>query len=262
MVSQDNTGGALKRTHWATASFVLSFAGWASAVTMCLGPPDPIVFLQGTILCWVCSLVCGVVAFAVIGRERSLRRGKALAVVGVSASVVGTLLLVSFPYFAVLWAMRGEPYDESNPSSIRAYIEENCEFTFPEKVNYLKAADRIPGGIGPAYVLFIVKFTTDHSGFLHLCNCLSRLGDWGETDAQFYSKEDGRGDPRVHVSIKETPEWYAEPIPKGTVYAGFATCQSKKRLRLTTVCVKPEDSEEYVVYMEGDGDADLKRSQN
>lgn len=262
MVSQNNTAGALKWTHWATASFVLSFAGWASAVTMFLRPPDPIVFLQGTILCWVCSLVCGVVAFAAIRRQRSLRRGKALAVAGVSGSVVGALLLVSFPYFAVLWAMRGEPYDESNPSSIRAYIEENCELTFPEKVNSLKAADRIPGGIGPAYVSFIVKFTTDHGGFVHLRNCFSRLGDWWETDVKLDSKEHGRGDPRVQVSIKGTPEWYAEPIPKGTVYSGFVMCPSKKRLRLTILCVKPQDSEEYIVYMEGDGDADLKRKQN
>ena len=164
----------------------------------------------------------------------------------------GTLFYI----FYVLSVMsHSEPYNETNPALIIDKIENNFDISFSTRMNSLQAADKIAGGIDRPYI-FIVRFTTDKTGFANLRELLSGLGNWEETTNELLKKDYNTDeyDPRYIVLYKkDTPDWYKMRIAKGRTYESFLVSKNNK-MRLITICVEVAESSEIVVYMEGWGD--------
>lgn len=245
-----------KRTPWATASFVLSLAGWLCIILVypnqfyeLLYDTLPLFFCA--FCCWVISLMSGIVALVEIRRKRSVFKGKDEAIIGICTSGVPLILIVCIISMFFL-ALRGEPYDESHPTSVIAMIETKFNFKFPEKMESLKAADRIAGGVPPQAYVFIVTFITDQDGFAKLRDSISlqplRSGVYDTNE------------PRSFSLSKGTPQWYKTEMPKGKIYEGSVV--SKNNMMLSTFCVELPNSEKVAVYMEGWGDSRLKQGQD
>jgi hypothetical protein len=257
MNNTNTTIVAPKRTPWATVSIVLCAIGWVCAGLVVCHPFIELFYdtrpvWRFSLLCWILSLISGIISLVRIKRARPVLKGKAEAIVGICLSVVPLILISTIAYVFYL-ALRGEPYDESHPASVIATIETNCKFKFPEKMESLKAADRIGGGVSPKPYLFIVSFTTDQNGFAQLRDSLSLQ--------PLRSEDYDTNDPRVSSLSKGTPQWYKAKMPKGIIYEGFLVSKNNM-MRLSTFCVELPEPEKVAVYMEGFGDPRLKQRQD
>jgi len=256
MNNTNTTSVAPKRTAWATVSIVLCVIGWVCAGLVVCHPfielfCDTRPVWRFSLLCWVLSLIFGIIALVRIKRARPILKGKAEAIVGICLSVVPLLLINTIAYVFYL-ALRGEPYDESHPALVIATIETNCNFKFPEKIESLKAADRIAGGVPPKPYVVIVSFTTDQNGFAQLRDSLSLQ--------PLRSENYNTNEPRAFSLSKGTPQWYKTKMPKGKIYEGSR--YGKNNMMLSTFCVELPESEKIAVYMEGWGDSRLKQGQD
>jgi hypothetical protein len=245
MNNTNNTIAAPKRTPWATASFVLSLLGWIFALLLFLFYERMFFWFM---LCWVLSFVFGIVALVEIRRKRPAFKGKPEAIIGICASGI-PLILIGCIISMIFLALRGEPYDESHPSSVIATIETHCNFKFPEKMESLKAADRIAGGVPPQLYVVIVSFITDQNGFAQLRDSLSLQ--------PLRSEDYDTNEPRAFSLSKGTPQWYKTKMPKGKIYEG-SLYSKNNMMRLSTFCVELPESEKIAVYIEGWGDSRLK----
>lgn len=262
MEAENTTTDVPKRTHWATASFVLSLAGWVcAALIYCdmfyelLYDSTPL-FLCAP-LCWAFALVFGIVALVAIRRKRPLYTGIVEAITGICASAIPLILIAAISILFYL-ALRGEPYQESDPASIIALIEDNSNINFPEKMQSLKAADRIAGPPDPPYVCLLVSFTTDQKGFTRLRDSLSKLDSYTEIT------DDYNADEYNHVyfsSYKDIPQWFKIDIAKDIIYHSFGKTKNNA-ITLYTTCVRSEDPDKIVVYMEGLGRPRLRKELN
>jgi len=134
-----------------------------------------------------------------------------------------------------------EPYDESHPASIIKQIENDCNFTFPEKMESLRAGDTIAAGIDHPHV-FVLRFVTDQNGFVKL----KQRGDWEEVTEETANNKgvDAR------MLTKRVPLWYKTPLEKGKIYENYLFCECNK-LHLHILCVELTSSKSVVVYTDG-----------
>jgi len=260
MENENATTKRPTRNWWATASLVFGVVAWVLFGIAFLTPSLYGVFCCAH-LCWPISLVSGIIALVDIRKGRPAYRGKPEAILGVCLSGAVIVLYGTF-FFLLYCALRGEPFDESDPASVVATIGKNCGFEFPEKMESLKAADRLAGGIDNPY-FFVVSFMTDQSGFAQLRDSLSQLGNWKEITDELSQKDYDTDDydPRDWSCIEDAPQWYKMKIAKGRTYEGFLVSKNN-RMRLFTFCVDLAEPNRIAVYMEGWGDPDLKKDQN
>ena len=205
--------------------------------------------------CWIISLVFGVLALLEIRTKRPAFKGRRQAIIGISFSAIPLIITIALSWM-IYSAIRGEPYDESHPQLVIATIEKNCDFRFPEKMESLKAADRLAGGPDNPY-LFVIRFKTNMEGFAQLKDVLE-LQPHKDTTSEVVN---GKDDPRIFSISKETPLWYSARIPKGKTWEGFLV-SSNNMMRLSTVCVELSESGKVDVYMRGFGDSSLRKELN
>jgi len=194
---------------------------------------------------------------------------------GISVAIPLVLALaVVFVFFYVRFELRQafwmEPYDESHPASILATVEDNSVVKFPENIESLKAADSTDRGIDAPFYIFILRFRTDQNGLAQLRESLSQLYEYVENDVKADQNPDAvvltwrlKGKP----GYVRTPEWYSE-LPEGVVWTASGVGvdyygeggEGKKgkfhSIRCTWVVLA--ESEEVVVFMEGEGYYSLK----
>jgi hypothetical protein len=200
-------------------------------------------------------LIFGIVALVKIRKKRPAFKGTLQAVLGVCVSGA-TLAWFVVIFHLISSALRGEPFDESNPQSVVAKIENTFGFKFPEKMESLKAGDRIRGGLlsFPCPYQFIVRFTTDQNGFVQLRDSLSEIDDGPQATSHYT----GLSDPRWFSGPPEVPKWYGMEIKGSVIYESHILTSEGMWLQLHTVCVESEQSGRVEVYMEGMGDPNLK----
>ncbi len=180
-------------------------------------------------------------------------------------------LAIVFVFFYVRFELRQVfgtwPYDESHPAAILALIEDNSGVKFPEKIESLKAGDKINRGAHSDYS-FVIRFKTDQEGLAQLRESLSQLDRYHGYDVKPDQKADDY-DLRVWRENKLTPEWYREELPEGVVYTAWgegvnwyssvSRDQRKDKLHyIHCTCVTLAGSEKVVVYMGGTGDRNLR----
>jgi UDP:flavonoid glycosyltransferase YjiC (YdhE family) len=154
-------------------------------------------------------------------------------------------------------AFHGEPYDESHQEVVISIIKENSDIVFPDKMESLKAADRIAPGVGPGYVCLIVRFETDKDGFTQLRDSLSKQDSYIET-LDYNSNE---YIPFHFSTERDIPQWFKIDIAKDIIYYSFGITKNNA-ITLHTTCVRSEDPDKIVVYMEGLGDPSLRKELN
>ena len=248
MDTESTTNNTPKINQWATASLISSLIAYIlSFLAFVLGFGPAICF---AFPCWIASLIFGVVALMEIRTKRPAFKGRIQAIIGISSSAIPLIITVVFSCMLYL-AIRGEPYDESHPQLVLATIEKNCDFCFPEKMESLKAADRLAGGPDNPY-LFIIRFTTSREGFAQLKDELE-LQPHRDTTSEVVN---GKDDPRIFSLSKDTPQWYITKIPKGKIWEGFLVSQNNM-MRLSTVCVELSEYGKVDVYMGGWGSSRL-----
>ncbi|MFA5252089.1 MAG: DUF4190 domain-containing protein [Phycisphaerae bacterium] len=203
------------------------------------------------------GLTLSVIALVLIRRSKGALNGKGFAIGGIIISVI-LFLLLAFVVCIFCYVLFYEtPYDDSDPKAIIAKIENNCGFKFPAKIESLKAADKITGGIDRPYV-FIVNFTTDKIGFAELKGSFSQLGCQLE---EITLKEGDNIRDESGSWSRNAPQWCSEKIPKGKTYESFLLCKNDIGL-LDTIFVEVANSEEVVVYMYGWGDSRQKEKKS
>lgn len=258
MKTEDATADRPTRMWCATASLVLCVLGWAILV---MASSNPAVSPSGAFglafFAWAVSLGAGIVALVVIRVRRPAFKGKLQAVLGVCVSG-GAIVWFGASFVVVSLALRGEAFDESNPPSVIAKIENTCGFKFPEKVESLKAADRISGGVPPCAYQFIVRFTTGQNGFVQLRDSLSEIDDGPQGKGHY----GGLSDPRYFRRSREVPKWYEGEIEGAVIYESVFLTTGTIWLQLHTVCAELEQAEKVEVYMEGWGDTSLKEDKD
>jgi hypothetical protein len=135
-----------------------------------------------------------------------------------------------------------------------AKIENTFGFKFPEKMESLKAADRISGGLFPRPYQFVVRFVTDKNAFVQLRDSLSEIDDGPEATSHYT----GLSDPRWFSRSPEVPKWYGTEIKGSVIYESHILTSEGMWLQLHTVCAESKQSGRVEVYMEGMGDPNLK----
>jgi hypothetical protein len=147
-------------------------------------------------------------------------------VLGISVALPLVLALaIVFVFFYVRFELRQVfgtwPYDESHPAAILALIEDNSGVKFPEKIESLKAGDKINRGDHSSYH-FILRFKTDQGGLAQLRESLSQLDSYREREIKPDQRaNDDDFDLRISRKNKLTPEWYSEELPEGVVYTAW-----------------------------------------
>jgi hypothetical protein len=166
METEATTTSTPKETLWATVSLISSLLAYVLALLS---------YLLGVGLalccafpCWIASLVFGIVALVEIRTKRPAFKGKRQAIIGICASAIPLIITIAIGWM-IYSALRGEPYQESDPASVIALIQDNSNINFPENMQSLKAADRIAGPPDPPYVCLLVSFTTDQEDFTQFC---------------------------------------------------------------------------------------------
>lgn len=251
MVSEDATVERPKGIWWPTASLVLSLAGCAFIVVAFLRSwPHTCLFCPAFF--WALSFTFGIVALVVIRMKRLGYTGIVETAVGMSLSTAGMALLGLL--FLVFLGLRGEPYDQSQRTSVKASLENNFGFKFPENTQALKGAHGLGGGVHPKPYVCIVRFTTDPNGLAQLQGSLSKLDDYNE---QFPSPAFPDYDPRNYSRTK-APAWYKGKIMEGIVYKASVW---RSAGLLLVVAVESEQGDKIDVYMEAVGGDCLKVAQ-
>jgi len=156
-----------------------------------------------------------------------------------------------------------EVHDESRLASFLVNIEDNSVVEFPENIESLKAAERVYTDRGGSYV-FVLRFKTDKKGLAQLRESLSQLHQPMESDAQPDRNSEYYADPRMYYKKKGIPEWYSEEMPEGVHYQFYGVTdyylesRKGKLTHINCASVTLADSEEVVVYMQGNGFYSMK----
>jgi hypothetical protein len=201
--------------------------------------------------CWIASLIFGILALVEIRTKRPAFKGRRQAIIGISSSAIPLIITIAFSWMIYL-AIRGEPYQESDPASIIALIKENSNICFPENMQSLKALEKTASPPDPPYLLFSVSFETDQQGFTQLCDSLSKQ------DSYFEIHDYNAINPIYYSSEKDIPQWFKIDT-KDIIYRGFGTTKNNA-ISLNTTCVRSEDPEKIVVYIEGLGRPRLRNN--
>lgn len=203
------------------------------------------------------GFVCGVIGLICIRFSKTKLKGAGFAISGIIISLIPILFFVFEAYSLYMAVLYEKPYDDSNPEAVIAKVEKVCGFNFPEKIDFLKTAEKIPSGIDPTYA-FIARFTTDKDGFAELRKSLSKAeGDYySEEISEELVGEDGKSftyGSRANEKMgslwqKNAPQWFDIEIPKGRIYE---ISPFIKMTQLYFICVELPDSNDIVVNIEG-----------
>lgn len=202
------------------------------------------------------GICLGVAALVSIKKSKGKLKGIGFAVSGI---IISFIIIVIFIYvaFSFISYLHGEPYNDSNPEAILNKVESYCDFEFPKKIETLKAAEKITGGIDHEYT-FIARFKTDRNSFEELRNSLSKTKSYSEeiTDElplensnSYYTYGSLTSNKMGSMWQKNAPEWFNAEIPKGKVYVLWPW----GKMVLFFICVELPDSNDVVVHIEGWG---------
>jgi hypothetical protein len=136
-----------------------------------------------------------------------------------------------------------EPYNESNTALIISRIEKNCDFKFPEKMEFLRAGGTLAAGIDRPYVC-VLRFVTDQNGF----DKLKQLDGWEDITEEIAN---GKWKDTRYFT-KRAPQWYKTSLEKGRTHEYYSSGGTEK-LHLHILCVELTPPERVVVYMDGWG---------
>lgn len=256
METETTTTNTPKDTSWATASLISSLLAYILALLSYLsGVGIPLCF---AFPCWVASLIFGIVALVEIRTKHPAFKGKRQAIIGICSSAVPLIITIAFSWMIYL-ALRGEPYKESDPASVIALIEDNSNITFPENMQSLKAADRTASPPDPPYLCLLVSFETDQEGFTQFRDSLSKQDSYLER----YDYNSIKDSPVRFSTEKDILQWFKIDKAKNIIYNSFGKTRNNAiTLYLYTTCVRSEDPDKIVVYMEGFGDPSLRKELN
>jgi hypothetical protein len=201
--------------------------------------------------CWIISLVFGVLALLEIRKKRPAFKGRRQSIIGISSSAIPLIITIALSWM-IYSAVLGEPYQESDPASIIALIKENGNIYFPENMQSLKAAEKTASPPDPPYLLFLVSFETDQQGFTQLCDSLNKQ------DSYFEIHDYNSINPIYYSSEKDIPQWFKIDT-KDIIYRGFGKTKNNA-ISLNTTCVRSEDPDKIVVYIEGLGRPRLRNN--
>lgn len=157
-----------------------------------------------------------------------------------------------------------EIHDESRHASFITNIEDNSVVEFPEKIESLKAAERVYSEREGSYV-FVLRFKTDKKGLVQLRESLSQLDTYREYSVEPDDRTDDSDLRILFRSQKGIPKWYNEELPEGVFYTSFGEGvdyyleSGKGKLKLMTCTwIVLAETEEVLVYMAGDGFYSMK----
>ena len=243
-----------KMNHWANASLISSLVAYVLALMS---------FLLGLGLalccafpCWIASLIFGVVALMEIRTKRPAFKGKRQAIIGICSSAIPLIITIVFSLM-VYSAIRGKPYQESDPTSVIALIQDNSDINFPENMQSKKAVEKIATPPDPPYLCMLVSFETDQEGLTKLRYSLSKQDSYMEINDYNSIKYSP-----VHFSAeKDIPQWFKIDIAKVIIYHSIGKTKNNA-ITLYTTCVRSEDSDKIFVYMEGLGRPSLRKELN
>lgn len=265
--TENNTQGQKpKISKWATASMYSAFIGLALILLSCLFYKPlfnasefvfyiaPEILLGVGLILIIFGFVAGIIGLIGIKASKGKLKGMGFAISGIIISSIPIILFISVAYFFYMAVIYEKPYDDSNSKAIMAKVEKVCDFEFPEKIESLKAAEKIASGIDRAYT-FIVRFTTDQNSFTEFRNSLSKTKNYFEEITDELLTEDGKSytygsranDTWGSMWQKNAPEWFNAEIPKGKVYE---LCPIDKMF-LYFICVELPDSNDVIVNIEG-----------
>ena len=260
--TNNNTQGQKpKISKWATASMYSAFIGLALILLLCLSykllfnASEFIFYIVAKILLGVgliliiFGFVAGIIGLIGIKASKGKLKGMGFAISGIIISSIPIILFISVAYFFYMAVIYEKPYDDSNSKAIMAKVEKVCDFEFPEKIESLKAAEKIASGIDRAYT-FIVRFTTDQNSFAEFRNSLSKTKNYFEKITDELLTEDGKSyryGSRGSMWQKNAPEWFNAEIPKGKVYELYPI----DKMFLYFICVELPDSNDVIVNIEG-----------
>lgn len=185
------------------------------------------------------------------GKARNRTLSKRAIILIVSSSLIALPFLIVGPFFLVCLALRGNPYDQSQPASVKANLENNFGFKFPENMQAFKGAHGLGPGVHPKPYVCIVRFATDPNGLAQLRDSLSK--------AEGYSERLHRTDydPRNYSRTK-APAWYKGKIKDGIVYKASVWRDGPL---LLVIAVESEQGDKIDVYMEAVGGDHLRVEQ-
>ena len=161
------------------------------------------------------------------GKARNRTLSKRAIILIVSSSLIALPFLIVGPFFLVCLALRGNPYDQSQPASVKANLENNFGFKFPENMQAFKGAHGLGPGVHPKPYVCIVRFATDPNGLAQLRDSLSK--------AEGYSE-------RLHRTVYKASVWRDGPL-------------------LLVIAVESEQGDKIDVYMEAVGGDHLRVEQ-
>ena len=256
MEDQEQKVQSPKRICLATASLIFGALVWVFGAIACFSGdvlPDlvaPLAFFCA-FGCSGLSFAYGITSLDKIKCGNAAPRGKTQAIAGMACSAAGLIALGGLFVWMIYAGLRGEPYDQSQPVSVKANLENNFGFKFPENMQAFKGAHGLGPGVHPKANVCIVRFTTDPNGFAQLQDSLSESDDYTERlPFQNY-------DPRNYSRTK-APVWYKGKITEGIVYKAGVWCSAGL---LLVVAVESEQGDKIDVYMEATGGDRLRVEQ-
>jgi len=251
-----------KTSKWAIASMYSALIGLALILLSCLfynflfhtlGFVFEII-LFGFILIGF-GFAAGIIGLICIKVNKGELKGIVFAILGIIVSFI-PIALFGFLAYGFYEIIHEKPYDDSNPEAIMAKVERVCDFDFPDKMESLKAAEKLVGGIDPGYT-FIARFTTDQNSFAELRNSLPQTEIYSEEiNADKFVDENGNNCTYGSRTItrlgnfwrKNVPQWFDTEIPKGKIYELHP--DYNKIMHFYFICVELPDSN-VVVNVEG-----------
>ena len=214
-----------------------------------------------TIISPLVGICLGVKALVSIKKSKGKLKGIGFALSGI---IISFIIIVIFTCVAFVFIsyLHEKPYNDSNPEAILNKVESYCDFEVPQKIENLRAAEKITGGIDHEYT-FVARFKTDRKSFEELRNSLSKTKFYSEEKTEELSSENSNSydtfgslaSNSIGTWQKNAPEWYDAEIPKGKVYELWPW----GKMVLCFICVELPDSNDVVVHIEGwGGDRALK----
>ena len=252
METEATTTSTPKETLWATISLISSLLAYILALLSYLLGAG--LALCCAFPCWIASLVFGIVALVEIRTKRPAFKGKRQAIIGICSSAIPLIITIAIGWM-IYSVLLGEPYDESHPEVVISIIEDNSNIEFPAKMESLKAAERIAPGVGPGYVCLIVTFETDQEDYAQLRDSLSKQDSYLE----IHDYNSIKYSPVRFSTEKDIPQWFKIDIAKDIIYHSFGKTRNNA-ITLYTTCVRSEDPDKIVVYMEGLGRPRLRKN--
>lgn len=251
MDTEAKTKNKPKINQWATASLISSLIAYILAFMAFLLGSGP--SLCCAFPCWIASLIFGIVALMEIRKKYPAFQGKKQAIIGICSSAIPLIITIAFSWM-VYSALRGEPYQESDPASLIALIQENSNINFPENMQSLQAAEKTASPPDPPYLCLLVSFETDQEGFTQFRDSLSKQDSYQETQDYNSIKY---GYARFSTE-KEIPQWFKMDTTQEIIYHSFGITKNNAITLYTTVCSEKPDK--LIVYMEGLGRPRLRNN--